>query len=164
MSIEIRSATRRDADGIARLVGRFAARGEVLPRSQAEIEATLADWIVATEQGQVIGCGSLLRYTDHLSEVRSLVVDGRHQARGLGTAIVEGLIGRARTLEIGTLFTLTRATGLFERIGFLETKRDFFPEKVWRDCALCPIQENCDEVAMVLSLNGSSGTSPSKPR
>jgi N-acetylglutamate synthase-like GNAT family acetyltransferase len=50
------------------------------------------------------------------------------------------------------LFALTRVVDFFQRFGFVETDRAMFPEKVWRDCRLCPLINRCDETAVVLSL------------
>jgi len=40
----------------------------------------------------------------------------------------------------------------FERMGFVVTNRERFPEKVWTDCVICPLKERCDEIAVVLEL------------
>jgi len=50
------------------------------------------------------------------------------------------------------VLTLTRSTALFERSGFHRQLVQDFPEKVWRDCAPCPLRQCCDEVALVYQL------------
>ena len=80
--MNVRPATLADVPTIVTLVGDYARRGEVLPRSAEEIQETLADWVVGEKMGQVLACGSLLRYTPRLAEVRSLVVHG--SAKGIG--------------------------------------------------------------------------------
>lgn len=148
----VRAATVEDVDGIAALVAAQARRGNLLPRSRAAISASLDDWLVAVEEGTVVGCVSLLAYPSGLVEVRSLAVAGRCQGNGVGSELMEALIAAARRRGVSTLFALTRAVPFFLRFGFSVTARENFPEKVWRDCRLCPLRHRCDETAVVLDL------------
>jgi amino-acid N-acetyltransferase len=129
-----------------------ALQGKVLPRSAAAIEATITDWFVAAAGDEILGCVSLLRYTSGLVEVRSLVVGERYRGLRIGSQLMEALLLEARRRKVPTLFALTRKVGFFERFGFKISERARFPEKVWHDCRLCPLIDNCDETAMVLEL------------
>ena len=151
-TITMRPAVAADVPAIAGLVMTNAIQGKILPRSAAAIEATLADWIVACAGDEVLGCVSLLGYASGLVEVRSLAVEERYQGLRIGSKLVEALLAEARRRQIPTLFALTRKVAFFERFGFLVTERSRFPEKVWHDCRLCPLIDNCDETAMVLEL------------
>ena len=151
-TITIRPATVADVRGIAALVMANAIQGKVLPRSAAVIEATISDWIVAIVDDEVLGCVSLLRYTSGLVEVRSLAVEGRYQGLRIGARLMEALLIEARERKIPALFALTRKVSFFDRFGFQVTERAGFPEKVWHDCRLCPLIDNCDETAMVLEV------------
>jgi len=151
-TIAIRRATLGDAPGIAALVMANAIQGKVLPRSMAAIEATIADWIVAVADEEILGCVSLLRYTSGLVEVRSLVVGEKYRGLRIGSRLMEVLLLEARRREVPTLFALTRKVAFFERFGFKVSERARFPEKVWQDCRFCPLIDHCDETAMVLEL------------
>jgi amino-acid N-acetyltransferase len=151
-TITIRPATVADVPSIAALVMANALQGKVLPRSAAAIEATITDWFVAAAGDEILGCVSLLRYTSGLVEVRSLVVGERYRGLRIGSQLMEALLLEARRREVPTLFALTRKVGFFERFGFKISERARFPEKVWHDCRLCPLIDNCDETAMVLEL------------
>jgi amino-acid N-acetyltransferase len=150
--IAIRKASRADAHAIAALVNLSEREGQLLPRSLASIRASIGDWIVAEDNGRIVGAGSLLEMSPALSEVRSLVVAPEYRKYGIGGRIVDALVDEARARGIPTVFTLTRAVLFFERLGFIITEKENFPEKVWRDCNLCPVQFACDEVAMVKSV------------
>jgi N-acetylglutamate synthase-like GNAT family acetyltransferase len=154
VEIEIRRAAPEHVTGIAALVTRYSERGELLPRSTEDIASGLDDWVVAVWGDEVRACGSLVRYSPALSEIRSLAVSKDAKRNGLGLAIGQALIDEARHRDVHTLFALTRATGFFQKLGFQVSLTERFPEKVWRDCHLCPIQDRCDEVAVVLSLKG----------
>ncbi|GMR09966.1 MAG: N-acetyltransferase [Anaerolineae bacterium] len=154
METEVRGAGPHDVTEIAALVASYAKLGELLPRTRGEIASSLDDWVVAVRDDAVQACGSLVHYTSTLTEVRSLAVADGAKRNGLGMAIGRALIDEARGRGIATLFALTRATGFFQKLGFELSPAARFPEKVWRDCRMCPIQDRCDEVAVVMYLNG----------
>ena len=156
MAIVIQPATIDNVRGIASLVEIHARRGQVLPRSVAEVRVSIDDWVIAVDGETVLACGSLIAYSPTLSEIRSLVVADEVKREGLGTAVVDALVAQAQRRGVRTLFALTRIIPFFGSVGFQLSKRAHFPEKVWRDCSLCPIQEDCDEFAVVLSLDGAA--------
>ena len=151
--MNIRPALPADIHDIFTLVAKHAARGAVLPRSEAQIRATLSEWIVGTDDGEIVACASLLDYTPELAEVRSLVVSDHIKGQGWGAALLQVLIARAQRRGTPILFALTRAEPFFRRAGFSPSDRDRFPEKIWRDCDQCPVKDNCDEIAVELRLD-----------
>ncbi len=151
-TVVIRSATLADVPAISGLVDHFVTTGDLLPRSAEAIALSIDDWVLGELDGELVGIGSLLVYTPVLAEVRSLAVMDKAQGTGIGRKIVTTLIEIARTRDIPTLFALTRAVPFFTRLGFAITDKENFPEKIWHACRLCPIQENCDETAVVLPL------------
>jgi argininosuccinate synthase len=152
--MHIRSAVTADLPAIVRLVNDHARRGEVLPRSALSIRDTLNDWLVGEgPDGRLVACVSLLHYSPVLAEVRSLVVHDDVKGQGWGRTIVQALIARARHHKVPKLFALTRAVPFFQKVGFAITVKERFPEKVWRDCFICPVKHNCDETAVVLQLS-----------
>jgi argininosuccinate synthase len=153
MSSAIRQATLDDVPGIVRLVADNARRGGLLPRSEANIRASIDNFLVAVLDGRVIGCGSLLPMSANLAELRSLAVDAEIRGGGIGARLVARLIEAARARQFSTLFALTRAITFFEKCGFTITPKENFPEKVWNDCVACPLLANCDEVAVTLELD-----------
>ena len=148
----IRQATERDVQAIADVVTANARHGQLLPRSAENIRASLRNWLLADMDGRVVGIGSLLDMSPTLVEVRSLAVLPAYRSYGIGGLLVRGLVERARARGIPTVFALTRAVPFFERMGFVVTDRQRFPEKVWTDCVICPLRERCDEIAVVLEL------------
>ena len=149
----IRPAVAGDVAGIHSLVTEYAGRGDLLPRTAESIVETLPDWLVAEQDGLVMACVALLPYNASLAEVRSLAVNGAVHGQGWGAAIVAAAIAEAQRRGIPMLFALTRAVPFFVRAGFAITDKVFFPEKVWRDCNICPVREACDETAVVLHLD-----------
>jgi amino-acid N-acetyltransferase len=150
--VSVRRATEGDVAAIVGIVAENARLGHLLPRSAENIRASLANWLVGEVGGVVVGIGSLLEMTPVLVEVRSLAVLPAFRSHGVGGAIVRGLMAEARRRGYPTLFALTRAVPFFEKLGFTVTGKERFPEKVWRDCVLCPLQQRCDETAVVMEL------------
>jgi len=150
--INIRKATLADAAQISALVDLGVSEGQLLPRSPEMIGASINDWMVAEDGERIIGIGSLLEMSPVLLEVRSLVVAPKYRKFGIGAKIVDGLVDEARARDVPTVFALTRAVAFFERRGFVVTDKENFPEKVWRDCIVCPVRFNCDETAVVMKL------------
>jgi amino-acid N-acetyltransferase len=66
---------------------------------------------------------------------------------------VKALIARARQDRIEKVFALTLAPEFFTKLGFKSVTHADLPLKVWKDCIACPKYGNCDEIAMVLTLN-----------
>jgi N-acetylglutamate synthase-like GNAT family acetyltransferase len=161
MPFQIRPAQPRDVRGIAQLVDYHARQGHLLPRSEDDIRHGLDTWVVAVQNTRLLGCGSLYVYNDGLTEVRSLAVEESGQGRGIGSALLTGLKERAMRRGVHRLFALTRSVPFFEREGFQIVNVAEFPEKVWRDCALCPLRQACDETAVALDLNNGNISIPS---
>ena len=148
-NIVIRKARLADAAAIADLVALGEREGQLLPRSQQMIEGSIDDWIVAEDDGRIAGVGSLIEMGPMLAEVRSLAVAPAYRKNGIGGQIVEALIDLAKSRGVPNVFALTRAVPFFEKLGFRVTVKEDFPEKVWRDCLICPVRLACDEVAVV---------------
>jgi amino-acid N-acetyltransferase len=150
----IRRATQRDAERVSELVNLGEREGQLLPRTLDAILNSIDDWLVAEEGAAIVGCGSLIEMGPALSEIRSLAVAPGYRRIGIGARIVEALIEEARARRIPMVFALTRAVPFFEKLGFLVTVKEDFPEKVWRDCLICPVHNACDEVAVARSVAG----------
>ena len=97
MEFEVRKAASEDVPGIVDLVAGYSERGQLLPRPLEEIASTLDDWVVAVWGDTVKACGSLVRYTPELSEVRSLAVSEKAKRNGKKqkgmTASITGALG-----------------------------------------------------------------------
>ncbi len=150
--MKTRRATLDDAQPIFDLVSLGEREGQLLPRPIESVRASIDDWIVVEEAGRVIGCGSLLEMNPALDEVRSLAVAPEYRKNGVGAKVVNALVDLARARQVPTVFALTRAVPFFVKMGFSATAREDFPDKVWRDCRLCPVQFACDETALVKSV------------
>jgi amino-acid N-acetyltransferase len=156
----IRKARLEDVEAMARIINERAALGELLPRSQHHIYQTLRDFVVDERAGKIAATGAMHVFWRDLGEVRALAVAGPWQQQGIGTAIVETLLGEAEALGLERAFAFTYKTRFFERLGFHLVNKESLPRKVWGECVHCVKFPDCDEVAMVVDLaDGRAGQS-----
>lgn len=142
-----------DTSAIAKLLLHYSKMGNLLPRTQHDIEKHLANFYVIKEHdGEVIACGALEHFTDELAEVRSLVVHPDQHSKGLGKILVSQLIELAKERKAERLMALTYSAGFFEKLGFKIVEKEIFPEKIWGVCINCYKFSNCDETAVLLQL------------
>lgn len=150
----IRRATLSDVEAMHRLVNHFADEGWMLPKSRNTLYQNIRDFVVAEMDGQFAGCGALHIVWGDLGEIRSLAVEERFQKDGLGRLIVSELLADARALKLPRIFALTYQNSFFERMGFVEVPKSTMPQKVWGECMDCPKFPDCDEIAMILEIEG----------
>ena len=154
--MNVRSAKISDAKAISALINCYAEHDKMLFLSLAEIYENLQMFHVAEADGAVVGCCALEIIWSDLAEIKSLAVAPGQKGRGLGRALVEAAVEQARRLGVPKVFALTLEPRFFERVGFSVVEKEDLPMKVWSDCARCPKQQECDEIAMARTLTESS--------
>jgi amino-acid N-acetyltransferase len=152
--MKIRNARIPDAREICRLINYYAEHDKMLFRPLAEVYENLQTFWVAEIDEVVVGCCALEIVWSDLAEIKSLAVDPDRRKQGVGAALVSAVVEEARRLGVPQVFALTLEPGFFGKLGFEVVTKESLPMKVWSDCARCPKQQDCDEVAMVKSLAG----------
>jgi amino-acid N-acetyltransferase len=150
--VTLRRARPDDAAGIHALLDAFVAQQVVLPRTLAQIEDSIGDFVVATVGDCVVGSAALRRYTPELAEVGALAVAEDLHGAGVGRRLVSMLLERARAAGVTRVFALTLQEGFFHRLGFETTTVDAFPQKVAADCSACTRRHTCAEIAVAMTL------------
>ncbi len=144
-----REAVLPDAERIHQLISNYSGDGTLLPRSFAEICENVRDFLVLEDAGRVVGCGALHLYGLHLAEIRSITVDPAHQGSGGGKLLVRALLSQAKKHAVTCICLFTRKPEFFSQLGFAMAQREDLPDKIHKDCCVCPRFHCCDEVAMV---------------
>ena len=131
-----------DLAAVERLVEQGTADGVLRPRSRAEV-ARLA---VAGLGARVVGSGHLAGIVGLETEPYRATADGpvgevaclytvsRFSGAGAGGVLVDGLVERARDLDLAAVFAVTvseAASAFFARKGFTEVDRDRLPPQKW---------------------------------
>jgi len=146
--MSVRQAKMSDVDAIEIIVKYWADQGENLPRSRYSIIHDIQDFVVAELDGQVIGCACLYIYQTGLAEIRSVGVMPESQGHGQGRAMIQYLLEQASHIELARVIVMTRVPDFFNKLGFTNTPKESLPEKVIKDCDICPKKHACDEISM----------------
>jgi amino-acid N-acetyltransferase len=144
-----RNAVLPDVEQIHAIIAPYAQADTLLPRSIAELCENVRDFIVAAEDGRVIGCGALHLYGMHLAEIRSIAVAPDAKGKGAGRALVDALMAEAKRQSVTCVCLFTRTPAFFAHLGFQVARRQELPDKIYKDCVTCPKLSNCDEIAMI---------------
>ena len=144
-----RNAILPDARRIYDLITSYSGDGTLLPRTLPEICENVRDFVVLEDRDEIIGCGALHLYGVHLAEIRSITVTPLRQRTGGGRLLVTALLREAKRHRVTCICLFTRKPEFFSRLGFATARREDLPDKIYKDCRVCPRFHCCDEVAMV---------------
>ena len=151
--MNIHTAKIPDVKAIHALISTYAELDRMLFCSMADIYEKLQTFSVAEVDGSVVGCCALEVIWSNLAEIKSLAVDQTKKEKGIGRMLVTAAIEQAVRLGVPKVFALTLEPDFFEKLGFEIVKKETLPMKVWSDCAKCPKQQNCDEIAVVKNVS-----------
>ncbi len=114
----VRPARTADVKAIRALVDSYAAPGQMLAKETVTLYESVQEFIVAEEDGVIIGCGALHILWEDLAEVRTVAVKKDLHRQGVGHKILEAIIKRAGEVGVNKIFCLTFQTEFFGSHGF----------------------------------------------
>ena len=114
----IRPATTHDVKAIRALVDSYAAPGQMLAKETVTLYESVQEFIVAENDGIIVGCGALHILWEDLAEVRTVAVAKDLHRKGVGHKILEAIIARAKEVGVEKIFCLTFQTDFFGSHGF----------------------------------------------
>jgi amino-acid N-acetyltransferase len=141
-----------DVEIMLEIINDYAEQGLMLSKSRNAIYENLRDFVLAEDNGKIIGVAGLHLVWNELGEVRSLAVVKDVCQKGVGRKLVELLTEEAKQLGVKNLFALTYQQGFFEKLGFRVIAKETVPQKMWKECIDCPKFPNCDEIAMIKEI------------
>lgn len=121
----IRKAEPRDAPRIQALIDQNVPSGTLLPRTRDFILTHIDHYLVADEDGALVGSVHLEEYAPSLAEVRSLAVGEGHHGRGIGKALVTACERLAARRGYRTVFAVSDREAFFLALGY---ERRHIPE------------------------------------
>ena len=151
----LRQATPEDARDIHNLIARHLQEGHLLPRRLDEVSAYAHRFVVAIEDGEIVGCADLAPLSRTVAEVRSLTVSTLARSSGTGGRLVDALIARAARDGFERLCAFTHAPAYFVRLGFSIVPHEWLPEKIAMDCGTCARFRRCGQYAVMFPLEAS---------
>jgi amino-acid N-acetyltransferase len=152
-TITVRKASLDDVEKLHHIIQGYAQDSIMLPRSLETLRDQIATFVIAEQDDQLIGCGSLTQLGLDLVEIRSLGITDGYKGQGIGGKLVDFLVEEARHLKMKKVMALTYEVAFFLKNGFTLVPKEVFPEKVWRDCIHCKKQFCCDEIAVLKRLD-----------
>jgi N-acetylglutamate synthase-like GNAT family acetyltransferase/protein-tyrosine-phosphatase len=140
VTAELRPARPADYPAVAALLERLG-----LPL--AGVAPDLAGFTVAEENGTLAGTAAVEVY-GRVGLLRSVGVAPEHRGTGLGSALVEHVLDRAREAGVDEVFLLTTtAERYFPRHGFMVVSRAVAPEAL---AASAELRGACPEAAVLM--------------
>ena len=132
---QIRKMERTDIPSVLSLMEPFVQSGKLLPRTEAQIERALSDFLVYEVDGKVHAVASLHIYDKSQAEIAAVAVDDNFAHMGIGPKLIEYLLGEAKKQKIKSVFIMTTQTAdWFEKLGFKADSINSIPEerkKLW---------------------------------
>lgn len=148
----IRKAKVTDVKRIQELIGYYAKRDKMLPRSLNELYENIRDFFVYVDGKKVCGCCALHIDWEDLSEIKSLAVAPGKSGKGIGGKLLNECMKEAKTLKLKKVFALTYAPGFFEKLGFHVINKSDLPHKIWSECIKCVYFPGCKEIAVMREI------------
>jgi N-acetylglutamate synthase-like GNAT family acetyltransferase len=136
---------------------------EVLPRSIPDLMANF-DRFFVYDDGRVRGVISWqvlpilnIENPERILEVMSFSVRKRHQKKGIGSLLLEHVVGQLKQFRPDRIVVLTFHPAFFKHHGFAEISKQAILPKIYLGCINCTKYKSpltCPEVAMELVMNG----------
>ena len=114
----VRPARTSDIKAIRAIIDTYVLGRRLLAKETVTLYETVQEFTVAEINGEVVGCGALHVLWEDLAEVRTVAVLEKMRGHGVGNAIIENIVDRARQIGIDRIFCLTFETEFFARNGF----------------------------------------------
>jgi amino-acid N-acetyltransferase len=127
---DIRPMREEDIPDVLRIMEPLIQQGNLVRRTEEELQRRRVDYAVFETDGTIRGCGALHRYGSSHAELAALAVDESYKHLGIGQRMVEYLIEEARRLKLEGVFVLTtRASDWFLSLGFSPATVEELPEE-----------------------------------
>lgn len=152
--IKLVKARLTDIPQMQTLVAEKVKDGTILERSEDEVATNIRSYVLAKDDGKLVGYTALHIHSPRLAEIRSLIVDESYRGQGIGQHMVAFTLEEAKTLGVQEdVLVLTYLPAFFEKLGFKEINKEVIPEhKIWADCIKCIHFPVCNEVALVYKV------------
>ncbi len=120
MELVVRPARTSDIKKIRSIVDLYATQRRLLSKETVTLYEGVQEFTVAEVNGEVVGCGALHVLWEDLAEVRTVAVIESMQGKGIGHAILESILNKAKEIGVKKVFCLTFETKFFDSHGFSE--------------------------------------------
>jgi len=153
--IELVKAKLSDIPDMQALVTAEVKEGIILNRTEDEVATNIRSYVLAKDDGKLVGYTALHIHSKRLAEIRSLIVDESYRGQSVGKRMVKFTLEEAKVLGVEEdVLVLTYLPQFFEKLNFNEINKEIIPEhKIWADCIKCIHFPVCNEVALIYKLS-----------
>lgn len=153
--IELVKAKLSDIPDMQSLVTTEVQDGIILNRTEDEVATNIRSYVLAKDEGKLVGYTALHIHSKRVAEIRSLIVDEKYRGQSIGKRMVEFTLVEAKALGVEEdVLVLTYLPQFFQKLNFQEISKEGIPEhKIWADCIKCIHFPVCNEVALVYKLS-----------
>lgn len=116
--LKIRPARTTDVRAITAVAAPLVEKRILLGKELVELYESIQEFVVAEEDGEILGFGALHVMWEDLAEVRTLAVREDVKGKGVGKKILTELMNRAEDLGVHRVFCLTFEVDFFQSQGF----------------------------------------------
>jgi len=125
----LRPATIEDIPDMLRIMQNYVERKLLISRSQEDIEAKLSDFVVYAVDNAIHGCGALHSHGNGFYEIAAIAVGENYRDAGIGEAVVNFLIEKAKKRRAKKIFLLTtQSSDWFYNFGFKDGSINDLPK------------------------------------
>ena len=118
------------AEQILTLVKPFVEEGKILPRTKAQINENIGDFVCLIDNNQLLACAGLKDCKEGVGEIYSLAVSKKVQKMGLSLKLLDKIMQKAKAENFSKVFALTKhGTDWFIKNGFTQMKMTDLPQK-----------------------------------
>lgn len=117
-TFSIRPAQHADVDALGLFIRPFVEQGRLLPRTHDELKELTENGFLAIIDSRIVGFAALEIYSPKLAELRSLAVSSMYQGQGIGKALVQACLDRAKDQHVFEVMTITSSEEFFQKCGF----------------------------------------------
>lgn len=146
--LQLRKPSVRDVPQMHALMRPHILTEALLPRSERDVLRNLRDYVVAEEDGELVGLASLSVVEAHLAELGAVVC--RHPERM--ATLISAALEEARSLGVERVFVLAPEADPYEALGFKLSDLSNYPEKRDRQCLRCSRLPRCRQLLLECNL------------
>jgi len=152
--VELVKARLLDIPAMQKMVQLEVKDGIILERNEDEVATNIRSYVLAKENGIILGYAALHIHSMRLAEIRSLIVLDGHRGKSIGKQLVLFALNEAKELNVSEeVLVLTYLPEFFKKMNFVEIAKESIPEhKIWADCIKCIHFPICNEISLVYKL------------
>lgn len=124
----VRALNEKDVERVMALMKPFIQKGTLLPRAPEEVTQSIGDYMGAFVGEELLGSMALHVYNELEAELAAVAISPQYSDFGVGRALIESLLKKAKDLHLKSVFLLTTGDGAwFSQFGFTPDSVESLP-------------------------------------